>query len=87
MNVERLGLAVHRLDDMGMAVTDAGHVIVHIKVAPPFIIVEPYPFAAYDVERSLIKDRRSIAKQAIAAVEQGLGCHLFSCRVPAPASV
>ena len=77
VHVERFGLALHRFDDVGMGVTDAGDVVVEVEVTAAVGVIQPDPFAADDVDGILIEGGDADAKQALAAGEE-VGDGLFT---------
>ena len=67
VHVEGGLLARHRLDDGGVAVPDAGHVVVHVDVAAAIGVVDVRALAADDVERLAIEERRASPQRLVSA--------------------
>ena len=65
VDVQRLRLCVHGLDDVGVAVADTGHVVVHIQVAAAFGVEQPDALPARDVERILVENRRPRSQKVV----------------------
>ena len=77
VDVEGLGLSLHRLDDVGVGVADAGDVVVEVEIAAAVSVVQPDPFAAHDVDGVLIESGDANAEEALAAGEE-IGDGLFT---------
>ena len=67
VNVERPLLAGHRLDDMGIGVTDAGYVVVHVEVAAAVGIEQVDALAPDDVQRRVVEQRGAGSQGPVAA--------------------
>ena len=59
VDVERGLLARHRLDDMRVGMTDAGHVVVHVDVAAAVGIEQVDALAADDVQGRVVEQGRA----------------------------
>ena len=66
VHVQRRLLTRHRLDHIGVGVTDAGHVVVHVDVTAAVGVVEVGAFAADDVQRRAVEQRRAGAQRLVA---------------------
>ena len=73
VDVQRGRLAADRLHDMRMAMADAGHVVVHVHVAPPALVEHGNTFAAHDVQRLAVEERRPGAEQRVATFLESSG--------------
>ena len=67
VDVERGLLARHRLDDMGVGMTDAGHVVVHVDVAAAIGVEQVHALAADDVQRLVVEQRGAGSQRPVAA--------------------
>ena len=76
VDVERLRLALHRLNDMGMGMAHARHIVVEIEVTTTVCIVKPDTFTAHDLDRLLIERRDPNTEQTLTTFEKvdGLLC-------------
>ena len=61
VNVQRRLLAGNGLDDAGVGVPDAGHVVVHVDIGPAVDVEQTDALAADDVQRLAIEQRRASA--------------------------
>ena len=57
VHVECGGLTMHGLYHVGVGVTHARHVVVHVEVATAIGIGEPDPLASNDVDGVLVEER------------------------------
>ena len=67
VDVERSLLPGHRLDDVGVGVTDTGHVVVHVEISAAVRIEQVDAFAPDDVQRRIVEQRGAGAECAVAA--------------------
>ncbi|MNE87284.1 hypothetical protein D3C80_1844700 [compost metagenome] len=75
MDIQGRRLTVHRLDHAGVAVTDAGHVVVDVQVALAVGVEEPHTLAAHRVQRFVVEQRGLAAERALAALQERLLRH------------
>ncbi|MNL11063.1 hypothetical protein D3C87_1318840 [compost metagenome] len=75
VDVQRGGLAVHGLGHVRVAVTDAGHVVVDVEVAATVDVEQPDAFAAYQVQRFVVEQRRGAAEYAMTALQESVFRH------------
>ena len=67
VDVERALLARHRFHDMGIGVTHAGHIVVHVDVATTVGIEQVHALAPDDVQGRVVEQRRARPEGAVAA--------------------
>ncbi|MOA42260.1 hypothetical protein D3C78_1642980 [compost metagenome] len=70
MNVKAGCLAANRLDHVGMAMPDIGHVVVDIQVTFAVGTIQPDGFALHEMERFLVEQRCLLAYQSVSAFEE-----------------
>jgi hypothetical protein len=75
VDVERARLARERIDDVRMTVPDTRHVVVDIEVFATLAIPQPNAFAAHEMQRPVVEERRLRSEDAIAACEQLIDGH------------
>ncbi|MNS70781.1 hypothetical protein D3C72_1041290 [compost metagenome] len=55
--------------------TDAGHVVVDVEVAAAVDVEQPDAFAAHQVQRFIVEQRRCAAEHAMAALQESVFRH------------
>jgi hypothetical protein len=70
VRVEPCCLPRDRLNNMGVAVADAGHIVIGVEVRISVAVIEPHAFATHEVSRLFVEQPVGRPEQAIAARDQ-----------------
>ncbi|MNF04728.1 hypothetical protein D3C80_2043130 [compost metagenome] len=66
---------MHGVGDVGVAVADAGHIVVHVQVTATLDVEQPDAFATHQVQGLVVEQRRGTAEYAVTALQKGLFRH------------
>ncbi|MCY1401174.1 hypothetical protein D9M71_162860 [compost metagenome] len=71
VDVQLRGLAADCFNHVRVTMAHTRNVVVHVQVAAPVHIEQPHTFAAHQVQRVVIEQRRGAAEHAMTALQQG----------------